>query len=91
MCSSDRGREPRYDYDHERKIVRISRRTYPAYRCVSWFGNWCWDGVLVTPETCANLLNNLKAMDRWTAESGWETLMEKWQGPGSFEAQDFRS
>ena len=48
------------------KHVRISRRlfTYSAHR--GWYGNWCWDAVLMRPDEVRRLLRYLRDSGAWS-------------------------
>lgn len=68
--------------------VKISRRRFPIFGYKYGWGNWCWDLVIVTPETAIEIINYLKELDCFTCDSGETNFFNKFNSASSFEWTD---
>jgi hypothetical protein len=70
--------------------VKIGRVTVEQFGHKTWYGNWCWDAVAVTPEAAAKILNQFAGKENWFCESGWCELADKWDAKIPLTAEDFK-
>lgn len=73
--------EPAFTVDHDRRVVRIHRKTFPFIAWKEWVGNWCWNSYRFERKVARDLLRTLRRNGGWTADSGpvrittwWESL-----------------
>lgn len=50
--------------------IRVSRRFFEVWGHKAWWGNWCWDLVLMTPDVTIDFVNYLKELNVFQVESG---------------------
>lgn len=60
--------------------IKVSRRRFDVWGYKYGWGNWCWDLVLMTPETTIDFVNYIKACGKFQPESGesrWFNYFER--------------
>ena len=66
-------------------FVRISRRKFPIVGYKYGWGNWCWNLVIVSPETAVEIIDYLKELDCFRCEEGETNFFEKFNADGKFQ------
>ena len=61
--------------------VKVSRRFFPVVGYKYGWGNWCWDLIVMTPETAVPFLNYLKSLDCFQPEGGFEEFYDAFTEP----------
>lgn len=58
------------------RYLFLQRQRYEITGTQTWYGNWCWTGVVMDATEAVKLLNNLSKEDRWHCEGGWCDLTD---------------
>lgn len=61
--------------------IKVARRYFPVIGYKSWWGNWCWDCVLLEPEVALRFLNYLKELDYFQPEYGLTVFFDTFNDP----------
>ena len=61
--------------------IKVSRRFFPIIGYKYGWGNWCWDLVLMEPETVIDLVNYLKSMNVFGVDAGESRWFNAWDDP----------
>lgn len=72
--------------DDER--MRISRRTFRFTWSKEWIGNWCWNAYYFDARVAVELLDYLRGLGKFDADSGEERLFAIWRSKTAFDAVD---
>lgn len=68
--------------------IRIKRKFFPVWGYRQWWGNWCWDLVLMTASDTIDLVNYLKELDMLQVESGESRWFNYFQAENSVFEKD---
>lgn len=80
--------EPACQIRSEGKL-QLSRRRFDILQHRTWVGNWCWDQVIVTAWTAAQIFNWLRLQGYWTMDVAECSMWDKWQRAEPFKWSDF--
>lgn len=61
--------------------IKISHRVFQIFGYRSWWGNWCCDVVLVTPEVAIELVNYIITLDVFQLDGGEVQFSELFERP----------
>ena len=63
----------------EGSTMKFWRLTIAIEKHITWYGNWCWDGVLVSFADAVAILNYVKSLKYWSAQGGWCSVVDAWE------------
>lgn len=75
-------------WQNNQQGVRISRRAFPIRAQQSWYGNWCWDAVDVSPKTALQIINYIR--QKCHIEEGIQNLWEAFRADRDITLDDLR-
>lgn len=68
--------------DRVEGIMSIAERPFPIIGYKQSWGNWCWDCVIVTPETAIEIINHLKSLGCFSCHVGDSNFFETFNEEG---------
>jgi hypothetical protein len=63
--------------------IAVDGRDFPVIGYKGYWGNWCWDLVIMRPKVALEFINYLKSIDCFQCESGDAEFYELFNTPGA--------